>query len=107
MATLNLSEIEKIARETGTILRPFQVSERARSRRGRGVALAMIAEFVQQSAQPVSCADIARHLQRKKTPHLWSQIRELVAAGQLVESVATCPINRRIMCVYSVTRKAA
>lgn len=106
MATITLQEIEQIARETGTVLRPFQVSNTRSPKRDRGVARQMIVEYVQSAAQPVGVAAIARHLQRKKTPHLWSQIRELVAAGHLVESTAICPINNCTMCVYAA-RKAA
>ena len=90
MATIDLRDEDVRAafnlNSDGTVLKPYQRG-RIEGRRPVGETRQMIVEIVQRAAAPMTRLQIAKALERSKTPHLVGIITELADGGRIVERV--------------------
>lgn len=91
MATISLRDDEVRAAfgldNDGTVLKPYQRGRNVQGRRSVGDTMKLIVQTVKDSPQPMTRLQIARALERSKTPHLVALIVELAESGAIVEHV--------------------
>lgn len=103
MATIDLRTAEA-RREFGlfddTVSGPSQPGKKGESHRGRAEALTLIVDVVKHARAPMTRLQIARAIQRAKTPYLVGLITELVGTGDLSETARVRP-NGAIEYLYT------
>jgi hypothetical protein len=78
-----------------TVLKPSHQIGGGGHHRAKGEALKMICEVVTSAPQPMTRLEIARAINRAKSPYIISLIMELVESGDIVELAGVRP-NRSI-----------
>lgn len=91
MATIDLRDDDIRAAfnldKDGTVLKPSQRGRKVQGRREVGETRDLIVQIVKMSPKPMTRLQIARALERSKTPHLVALIMELADAGRIFETV--------------------
>ena len=82
-----LSELGLYQKNDETVSKPYQRGRMAQGRREVGETRQMIVQIVKSSPKPMTRLQIARALERSKTPHLVALIMELADDGHIVEHV--------------------
>lgn len=75
----------------GTVLTPYQRGRMIAGRRSVGETMEMIVDVVKNAPQPMTRLQIARALERSKSPHLVGLIVELAESGAIFEHVRALP----------------
>lgn len=78
-----------------TVSIPFRRNSGGGGHRAKGEALDLIREVVTNAPQPMTRLEIAKAIQRAKSPYIISLIMELVESGDIVEIAGVRP-NRSI-----------
>lgn len=82
-----LSELGLYSQTIDTVSKPSQRGRNIQGRRAVGDTMQLIIEKVKASPKPMTRLEIARALERSKTPHLVALIIELADSGQIIEHV--------------------
>lgn len=84
-----LSDLGLYTPTVDTVSKPSQRGRNIQGRRDVGETRQMIVQIVKASPKPMTRLEIARALERSKTPHLVALIVELADNGQIFEHVRT------------------
>lgn len=87
---------------TVTVLEPFQRDDGGQQHRGRADTEALILDALRHAGRPLTRLDVARALNRAKTPHFIQILETLVAEGRVVRKHGQW--RGVVMYLYEVTQ---